>query len=324
MFNKFLLGVFILSVIRWERGADWKNYIDLFYKHYDGFEKGFTELNIYISNYFGEYIYLLVLQGFIIFICLKNFFKYSLNKNTLCIGFFIYYSIYLGNIYFVRQSVALALSMYSLKILNKSKIIFYLINFLAAYFFHMSALAFLIVPLILNLKNTKDTKLYLLILVLLSPLYEIIFLKGISIVGLIIPRITEKLLSYSVLSSQLNYLSYLNKYVIIIIIYLFYKNDFDKKYNDYFKIYMFGNLITLSLLKFSADISRIGNSFIFLEIILIANIINKLKKNEYKIIYFLFIGCYYYLRFFLNSNRYLELYIPFKTIFNKGIEVILY
>lgn len=157
--NKISAGIMFscllvfLSGIRWKTGTDWNMYYYFFLEsntlndfisndaNNQGIEFGYGIVNYIIKLIFDDYNFLLmIVAGTIIFIKSRLFFKYS---PYFLVAIFINFSTYLGDIFFIRQNLALAITLLSFDfIIKKEKVYFYLSIFLATSI-HTSALIFL-------------------------------------------------------------------------------------------------------------------------------------------------------------------------------------
>lgn len=152
------VGIFILillSVLRWDIGNDYYNYIlstqhsVLVYKEY-GFRKGFQLLNkgTEIGKTIFEYIFydfpdpviwiigsLSIITIFFWYVTLKKY-------NCLFWGFFVilFYGILFNSWDQVRQGVAISIFLYSIYFIESKQIIKYLLFGILAFLFHTSAI----------------------------------------------------------------------------------------------------------------------------------------------------------------------------------------
>ena len=157
--NKIGIGIIfssllvLLSGIRWKTGTDWDMYYYFFSAsntlndfisndvNNQGIEFGYGIVNYITKFIFGDYNFLLmIVSGVIIGVKCRLFFKYS---PFFLVAIFANFSTYLGDIFFIRQNFALAMTLLSFDfILKKKKIHFCSFIFLAASI-HTSALIFL-------------------------------------------------------------------------------------------------------------------------------------------------------------------------------------
>lgn len=122
--------LFFLSFVRWETGTDWDGYYEyfnhIFYYFQDSdFEFGFARINEIIKLTFGNYtILLFVFSCIIFFFQTKVILKYS---PLPLFSLFFLWSISFANVFYIRQTVAIALLFYSTTFLvNKKTWLFFI------------------------------------------------------------------------------------------------------------------------------------------------------------------------------------------------------
>ena len=117
--------LFLLSFLRWERGTDWSGYYDYFSNIYDldfsnNFENGFIFLNYCIHYLFNSYTVLLFILAAIQYFFISKAIRYLSIYPVLSL--LCYFSVTKGGIFFVRQYIALAILMYSIRYVIEKKI----------------------------------------------------------------------------------------------------------------------------------------------------------------------------------------------------------
>lgn len=334
-FLKIWISIFIiLSTIRWERGTDWKPY----YENYTNnnsfiefmeaihFDKGYQFLNYGLKLIYSDYTFFLFFQsvviGIIYYYMLK---KYS---DNIFISLWLYFVYYMGNLFFVRSTLALAIILLSINYIIKQKKKTFLLLVLLASSIHYSALIFLPAYFIFNkIEFSKKQILFLLFLTILG----ILFLdEGIKI-------IFQNLYPHRMVYFEKNYISTLGmkqKYLvkailtriffIISYIFLIDKTERNAKITKgFFKLYLIGALLNILISNINPMLSRVVEYYEISQLFLISKI-NFMTKNNLKRIIGLLIIIYFIYNFMISLNSYKELYIPYKTIFNKELQVITY
>ena len=119
--------LFLLSFLRWERGTDWSGYYDYFSNIYDldfsnNFENGFIFLNYCIHYLFNSYTVLLFILAAIQYFFISKAIRYLSIYPVLSL--LCYFSVTKGGIFFVRQYIALAILMYSIRYVIEKKYIY--------------------------------------------------------------------------------------------------------------------------------------------------------------------------------------------------------
>lgn len=150
MYIAIFLGIFLvlLSSIRWNTGTDWISYY-YFFIHNNSldeflsgdFEIGYAVLNYSIKNIIAQYNILLGIMALSI-ICLKYrcIFLYSIFPlMSLALNF----ANSNGDLFPVRQTIAIAMILYSVHFIIQRKKILFIANIVLASTFHISALVFL-------------------------------------------------------------------------------------------------------------------------------------------------------------------------------------
>lgn len=128
-FTFFIFCFFILSFIRWETGTDWTPYYDVFksieipwetltdYLH--GFEPGFMILYNIAKSISDSYTIMLLTEAIILYFCIYYFIK--AHSFYPILSLLIYYSMSFAGIFFVRQNIAMAILLCSLKYIYEKK-----------------------------------------------------------------------------------------------------------------------------------------------------------------------------------------------------------
>lgn len=326
-YNYYLIIVIICiySFLRWERGTDWvpyyNNFVDnnSFYDYMTAwhFEKGFQLLNYFVKILNGNYTIFLMIQALII----QILFSITIYKNieNPIAGVFLLYCFSLGNIYFVRSTLALSIVFFSIKYIKSNEKIKFLLIILIASTIHITALFFIPAIYIYRLKLSKI--LYGILLVV-TVLLGILYLK--NLVKIIFEIISPHRLIY--LDENINILKILIGTIaprLVFLIYFLLFIDFSKKSNEelvgYFNIYYFGVILSILLSFINPSLLRLSNMFEVFNLLIFPQIFI-LKKQ--KIILMLIFLIYFSLKFYsVLFGEYRELYIPLKTILNKEMKV---
>ena len=148
-----LLGAVIVTIagIRWETGADWTPYYNFF--EYNErltdfiedpyqFEYGFGYLNYIVKNIFESYNVMLAIISCIV-VVLKYTTLYQFSPYPLLAGV-INFSNFNGDIFPVRQYIAIAICFFSIRYIIRENKVFFIMAILIATLFHVTALVFLL------------------------------------------------------------------------------------------------------------------------------------------------------------------------------------
>jgi hypothetical protein len=309
IFSYFVLLLF--ACIRFGMGTDYFSYY-LIYSHLPvnlsylsilkilvlRIEPGFALLGLLFKLLNIPYTYFVAFCAFIsISLIMYTIQRYSSNKTfSLLIFFANYYLVYIENL--LRQGIALAIFIYAFYdfIFHKNKVKYYFLIFIGM-LFHVSIIISVFIPVITKINNS----------LIINPL-NIIMLVIISLASsLLVPKFTKYMLSMFTerVSGYLNQSMKFNIFPIglrlleMIILYRILK----KKYillSEHeivgMKSYFFGILVYFSFSTISI-FSRLTEYFMFIEIILIPNLLLCLGRRERKIyqviFYFIFIMLFF-------------------------------
>lgn len=318
----------MLGSIRWATGTDWESY-RVFYEenqvffdfiNWYQFEYGYKILVAIISGMGINYSIFLGLQtGLIIFV------KYQVIKGRqyILLSFFVLYCTAFLEIFAVRQSIAVALVILAINfIVDRKFIIGYLLIFLASTF-HITALVGFLVPLFLI--KSKSYLIYV-----FCAIFIILFYFSSQMQGLLISYVVEDKLLHYISADEYRFSVLSIFYKLIIIGYLvlgLYK--YEGRLSSFevlsIKIVSMGFLVSIPLELISPVFNRISLYFTAFEFIAspaIAHMItyNAIKK-KYWLLLFLFVACFalfYGIRLYGVMSNYMDLYVPFETIFHRN------
>lgn len=330
----FILITFILyclSFIRWEVGTDWLNYYTTFIvkdpnKIYAVNEIGYKLLNYYVGIVTSNYTVMLFVLATILFL-----FKYiniwKLSYYPL-ISLMISFAFYRGDIYFIRQHIAVAICVLSLKYYLQNKTIKFFLSICMATLIHSSAIIFSIIYILKNKVNFSK-RFYIVFLIfslsLIPFMNDIMWsigesLSNVGVYGYKIKRYMlagHSLFGANVKNIILLYSVAISNKIVIVFFFIYNLQKLDKNDKKLFNIYYFGTVIYILLVTVSSQLLRINIFFEIPAIILLANFLKYIKKKENKVCYILVISIYAYLKLLSGlNNQPLGVYIPYKSIFN--------
>lgn len=330
------IAIFIPSLVAGLRsvgiGTDTKGYISYVFRNCINISS-VSELIIYIKNADVEPLFIII--DFII-----TRFTRSVNFSYFIFQFIILLFVYLAcstfrkdkyvslsyflflvlfynrSLNMCRQSIAIAIILFTLKFVLERNLIKFLFFIILASLFHKTALVFLPVYLIFPYLNSKNKNLNKFILFIFIILF-IVFYKKIIFIMNWLGIVENKYLFYiSGNKSTLSDIELLIKIVLSTLIVLFNSSISKKDKNIKFLINIFIiGIITMFLGIYSAFGQRISYYFGYFIIFLIPNLINIVKrKNQKKIILIIIIVatmiysnfCYGYLRW--------DETVPYKSI----------
>lgn len=168
--KKYFFLVFVplwlLMGLRYGVGADYFSYKEIFenvaadyFIQYHFLEKGYLLLNVLVSQFTSNSMYIFLATSFIVvYFFVKSIWDSSENI-TLSIILFITLGYYFNAMNGVRQFMAIAISFYAMKYLNRNKVFQYCIFIMVASLFHISVL--ILIPLCLAVVKMGNKKFYL-------------------------------------------------------------------------------------------------------------------------------------------------------------------
>lgn len=329
-FFMFVSLYFTMSFIRWETGTDWETYKYFFENietHSYLMERGYGYLNLFVYKISSSYTSLLFTIGLIIF-SFKYTTVYKYSKNSI-LSLIAAFSLQRGDIFFVRQNLALAIVFFSVRyIIEKNKIKF-IVCILLASLIHVSSIIFLPAYCIFNLK----IKIKNLIIIFWASIFS----------GLLLEKILKLLSSTLFSGSYLGYKmvryigsdlsgygngrswfsimlrSSINKiFLLVIFVYVFEKarknnsllNGFLNLYYISFIIFMIFGTINIALL-------RLGLYYEQFQVILFSYLTLLFKGRNQKCFVVVIVILYLFLRLKLNYLNYYDEFVPYKTIFER-------
>lgn len=291
---------------------------------YINFEKGYVVLNAIFNRFFDFYTFKSLVYLVNILLIYRGL-KKILNQEKVCIAlglmyllFGQFYSMYLSAF---RQSIAIAIFIYSLSYIRDKKIIKYTLSIILAFFFHKSAIILYPIYFIFNksLKIKMKFNIYfyiiLNILIMIPELSKSIVLSFSKVVSLL------KLgsLSDSYLFKESNFeIKNIIFNLFLFILYGYLKN----KKEDYFvNKGLFCYIIIEILSKIIGIFYRIEIYFIVFYCIFLIDLFIKCNKNIiFKLIRIslvLFLGMNYNLKIIINTSKEKGAYIPLHFTFER-------
>lgn len=326
-----ITSCFVLSFIRWETGTDWDTYYNIFLEskdlsNYTPVERTFFLLNHLCYTVSESYTFCLFIEAAILFTCSYGI----LSRQPLpMFSYFLLFASTLGNVMFVRQSIAVAIILYSYKyILNQEPRKFY-ICVTCAILIHTSSL----IALPLYFLFHKQIKWRVVILAL-----GVLFLFALCSPGNIIRSmvggnsfIAAKIVSYLnrsasgadldyiVISPQKAVLMHLIKRAFVLALIILYcrkRIGTDKTLAGYLRIYLYSSGLYFIVTPLSMDLSRLCTPIELVDIFLYPYILYQLRTESAQYITIALIIILGLSKFMSNYNRFPEIFGSYKTIFS--------
>lgn len=336
--------IFILSFIRWERGADWLSYYNVFqvtlswdFTDYYGanFEFGYFFLNVLAKSVFDNYTVLLFIYACILFYFhtagILQLTKYPVT------ALLIAWSMGFAGMYFVRSGIAVAILFYSLKYVQQRRFFKFLFFLILGTLFHRSVFLFFIAYFIFPMN--------------ISPRVMILSIIGAVFCGFVVSRvffsfvgelaggvIEYKLNAYlgdeqgENYGAQLSYVSILINGIIkrvslvLLGIFMLKKMDeIDPYFRGYVNLLWVGTIIYFSTVMLSLSLPRMAYPFDETQILLLPCIYHFAKNRGTKLLLWTLLFVFLTYRFCNNLyGTYYDLFVPYKSIFNMDLPVKVY
>jgi hypothetical protein len=327
------LMLFALASLRWERGTDWGAYIGLFENvenpfYLLAFEPGFYYLNYIVASVSNNYTIVLVLQSIIIYSL--HYFIFRKYSRQPFISLMIWFGFYMGSIFFVRFNVAVALTLFSFIFIEERKFWKFFICVFIAFLFHRSAILF--IPAYF-LYNKMFTRKQILLTMFLSFFLSAIFGIALNFLGQInLGIISEKALAYAETGSDyaeeptrsafqimLVGSSYRILILLLIVGYFYDLYRENTTFRGLFNLYFIGMCIFVIITPVSVSVARMAQYYEYFQFLLIPFLIMSFKYRSNRNLALLCVFLFYFMRLRSNVSFYEELYVPYKSIFNKEL-----
>jgi EpsG family len=338
LFISLVLLLIILGGIRWKTGTDWGTYYDFFKQnssyndfHSGQFEVGYAIINFLIKSLTNNYTVFLIILSFLI-ISIKSVYIYE-HTEYILIALLLYFAYFFGDIFFVRQSLALSLTLYSTNFIIKRQKIKFLITVLIASTIHISALFFLIAYFVYHLRvSNLVLLLFLFVCILLSIVnFDVVLFKLILKVIGDSTKFGEKLHDYLFIGAAKRFgmqvsgltsilLGGIKRLLILPVLFLF-RKKIEKKYSEYggyLNLLIVGNGLYYLTIHFVA-LQRISTYFYFYEILLLLMLLASFNWWKERLLLYMGLIVYAALKLIYSIAAYPDLFIPYYSIFDQNI-----
>lgn len=322
----FILWVF--SFIRWDVGTDWTSYLTIYEDcdYMDWYEWGFLMLNRLVKHTVDNYSVLLAIFGGILFYFQTKAIK-SLSVLPL-VTLFILWGTNLGNVFFVRQSVAMAILLYSITKIEQHRLRAYLLLVVAATLIHAASLAFLPAYWIYHRKFT-----FIQIVLAFCASMALGSIGGTFIWGnlgsLLGGVYASKIESYmdagadatfnaGMSAADLYIRSMGGKLLLIGMFYLLIAKRYMEQARGMMNLFLFATVMLPITYSVSPALARMWTPYFQLQIFLMAYVLVSMKRVSNKLICFTILLAMtvvrLYLKLYVDYEG--EAYLPFQTIFS--------
>ncbi len=322
-----ILILIMLSTFRWENGTDWDTYYS-FFRYLDTptllsyMEPGFTLLSSINSSYTNYTFHLGCMAVLSIMPIARK--AYRVSPYPL-LSLFVWFAISLANIFPVRQSVAIAIFVFSWTYIDKRQVYKYLLCVLLAMTFHYSAI--ITIPVYFIWHKHISKKMLLLSIVAVSIVVVIsqdFIMNMLSNIGGVFAK---KIEFYSNKGDESFGSIYSPREVLIrgiinrSFFFVFAVLLFDKlrsKYqylNGAINMYWYSMLLFLTTTPISVALARLTMYTDVSQIIIVPFVFKLRMPLTSKILILVIIGLYFFMRFRGVVNNYYDLYVPYHFVF---------
>lgn len=320
--------LFSVSFLRWNTGSDWDSYLliyDYISSYEDTMEIGFVFINKIAKNLFDSYTIALFLQGAILFIfqtiTIKKFAPLPITTLMIMWG-----TDFCG-IFFVRQSIAISILLFSLLAIQSKRLPLFIILVFFASLIHRSSWIFLPAYWIYNYRFSKKQIILMLafsfFIYTLSELSSYFSQIGTMLGGMYEMKIEgyiSKGSDYSAnvgqSASELFLRSMLGRIFLLAMFYTLISRKYKTMYSGLLNLFLFGVLLIPVFFSVSPAFVRLSTSYMSVQDILLSVIMVSIKSNRGRFVYFLLliiIMCFrLYLKLFVDYGG--MVYLPFDTI----------
>lgn len=314
--SKFLFIVnivilYIIATLRYGIGADYFQYQELFEQALPINEISYQYLSNNIHNI--EYGYLifeslikLITNDYFIFLGLYNFFMFlflyrgiqffKTNKNLQLLVFYSFiYLQYTMDTY--RQGMAIAITLYSMKFLVERRLVYYFVTILIASFFHKASVLLMPLYFLVNLRYSYAVLITFIVFSTLVSYFDVTgkiisCLNDLSDFGFI-RRVHYYYFVKHDQSLKISFLAYLQRFFILGIIFIFYKDNEITSNLVIFYVCLFMIFSNVGVLA-----GRISGMLLVSYMLYFSNLLYKLENKGNKLLLFFFVIIYSGLIFF--------------------------
>lgn len=329
----FICVIFLLGALRWERGGDWSAYQEYFNRPLpeEGFETGFRWLVQGIK---------FVADDFSAYLCVGMFLILNLVGRTIVrfsplplLSLAVFFSASFAGVFFARQLIAVAICIFSLHYVVQRRTWPFIACILAATLIHRTAFVFLSVYLVYRWYfSVKKIVLILGAFVVLSALVGQVIVASVGVFG---PVIAAKLSVYLQAGEQgyaqgldvspivLLIKGILSRSIVLLLVLVFLKDQrrSDPMVNGFINIYILGVCLFAFVSPLGSVLVRAVIPFDAVAMFLIPLVVVRVRGTFLKLCVYWLVVLYLFFRLNSNVGYYKDLYIPYKSVFNKETPV---
>lgn len=275
--------------------------------HHKEIEFGFSALEFLVSRYFDFNIFLTIVAIITLIPIMKIIYKYSNNywESIFFMVAFGYYSFFMSGI---RQGIAIGLCFIAYEYALRRKLFKFILWMIIAIFFHKSAVVFLPVYWLVEIRVTSKIKLLYVVMLICS----FMFSRQIFNVLNMFSRQT-----YSVVEGSGGYRLYIFM-LFTLLLGIIYKENFIKGNNKVIYIMFAISLLIWPVTSANASVFRLYYYYNIFLILYIPNMLSSIKNKSMQVLLksgLILVGGYNLINYVINSNM---MYSPYYLL-NKMI-----
>ncbi len=327
-----------LAGLRWNTGTDWNSYEGFFHRSVDlnvvepeHLEIGFTWFNHIIRLFMDNYTVILLISAVVIVglkgVYLARFALYPL------MGMFLYYCYFYGDMFFVRQGLAISMLLVSTKYIESRQFVKFLLIVAFATLFHSTAITFIPAYFIYKFRFSNNVLIGALVfgIVLALVHFDSFMLKAFAPLAGFNANLADKASKYLENGSDLDqsgvtgYMSLvlgIFKRAIILPFFFIYRKKGEATvpyYNGLLNLVVWGNFLYFATGNI-LPLQRVTTYYYFYEISLLVVIIRILWNKKAKLfMYCSFLVLFGLFKFIYGLQGYKDLYVPYYSIFSTNI-----
>jgi hypothetical protein len=319
-----------MSTIRDMGGGDWRVYYNYYISRntWNEYNDGTFEMLYAFLNFLVKQIFNSSLVLFFILALIGIYLKYHVIKKISlypALALFIFFCSYLGDIFVGRQTLAVSILLSSIYFIHAKKKMPFLCLSIIAIGFHVTSILWLFSYYIYHKKTNNITIAFLcvtmfIIGVFAGPIYAKVFNmflpsfnQNIRIVIKVIGYFNE----YHHNNSFIRIFFQLTKRLLFIPVFLLLKKRLCNT-NEYISgllnLYFFGTVIYLLFSTTFTEFQRMTGAFLYVEVFILAAMLNIINKQYFKYLYLLFLLVYGFSRISSHLQRFPSSYNPYHSI----------
>lgn len=324
----FLFLVIIITLfagLRHNIGADYLGYYSYFNKAtislFSDLEIGFEVLAVFVRTIFNSYEFFVLTLVTLTFVFIYMAIKNLAFSNMYLIPLYVYSIQYLlgGPMGQMRQALAIAILLYSIKFIIDGNLKKFLFTVLMASSMHVTSIIFLIAYAVNYIKISKTlilTSLAAVVILGNTPLPRELLLQLSSMLNMDIFTSLGQYVTSERYGMEYDgsILAYIERLLILFVTLYFYKDSKDKKVKTLILIYWISLLIFFLFIDISILAQRLSRPFKLVEIFLYGYILQSFTNNKYlRVVGYLILSLLLYKPIFMIISRPYQ-YIPYNSI----------